>query len=121
MFFSRNPVTFWFVSMPIFLWIVFSKQTMRFYHIFSIPELARTLFAPWKRDEISMEGFSLGDKFHIWIENLATRFIAFIIRSITIGVGFASMAAWFVLGLILILLVLIWPLMCLVVFYWGVR
>lgn len=108
--FSRNPVVFWFVSLPMAMWQITVGETLRLYHVFSIPELFRTLFAPWKRDEYSTEGLALSDKFHVWTGNIAGRFVAFIIRSITIFVGFICTGGFFLLGVGLIIGQMLLPL-----------
>ena len=109
--FSRNPILFWFVSLPAYFWMVTLGQCGRMYHMFSVPELFRTLFAPWKRDYVATDHMSLGDKFQIMVGNLATRFVAFIIRSITILIGFMAVAMIFLFGIFGILFVFTFPLL----------
>ncbi len=55
-----------------------------FTDLFSVRICLRTLFAPWKRDEISYEGLSLQQKFQVWTLNLASRLIGAAIKTITI-------------------------------------
>jgi len=54
------------------------------FDLFSVSICIKTLFAPWKRDEISYEGLSLQQKFQVWTLNLASRFIGFMIKSTAI-------------------------------------
>jgi hypothetical protein len=46
---------------------------------FSMPELFRTLFSPWKRI-ISFPGQSINEKFRAMIDNLISRVIGFLVR-----------------------------------------
>lgn len=119
--FSKNPITFWCVSLPTYLWAIISGETNRLYHIFSIPELIRTFFAPWKRDEVSTENLSLQDRFQIIAGNIATRIIAFFIRGATILVGLIAMAAFSVLGVGLIIFQVLLPVWAVVIIILGVR
>lgn len=119
--FSRNPITFWLISMPTYLWDIVSNETIRLYHLFSIPELIRTLFAPWKRDETSMEGLALSDKMHIMVGNLATRLVALIIRSVTILIGLAAMGGYFTAGVIIIGAQVCLPIVAILFIWLGLR
>ncbi|MDO8513653.1 MAG: hypothetical protein Q7S37_04080 [bacterium] len=94
-------------------------ECKRIYHSFSVPELFRTLFSPWKRDEVPTDNLSLGDKFHVWVGNLATRFVAFIIRSFTIIIGFFMVGFIFIFGITLIVIDLAFPLLIVLMVIWG--
>jgi hypothetical protein len=119
--FSKNPFIFWFISLPIAIWDLALGQSERLYHLFSIPELARTLFAPWKRDEFSSEGLALNDRVNIWAGNLATRFVAAIIRSLTIFVGLLGMVAVLVLGCVFITIIFFLPIIIILILIYGLR
>ncbi len=118
--FSKNPILFWFVSLPGYVWMVTSGQTKRTYHTFSVPELFRTLFAPWKRDEVSTSNMSLGDKFRVMVGNMAGRFVAAIIRFITIFIGFGLTALVFLFGILVLTLVVVFPILVVLMFLLGV-
>jgi hypothetical protein len=75
--------------------------------IFSVNQLFKTLFAPWRRI-ISYPGASLAEKFRAWGDNVFSRTIGFFVRLLVI------LAAFFSLFLVLVLSLLelvIWPLM----------
>lgn len=61
---------------------------------FSIQILFRTLFAPWKQiDAFGRVNQSLGDKFRHAVDKFVSRFVGFIVRSITLmaaGVSFIA-------------------------------
>lgn len=61
--------------------------TRRVYFGFSIPTLARTIFAPWRRDLESGSGVPLGMKFRVLIDNLVSRVFGAVIRVITLMTG----------------------------------
>jgi len=56
-------------------------------HIFSIPYLLQTLFAPWKRDAMRGVNLSLQEQVSVLFENLISRFMGFIVRIGTIIFG----------------------------------
>lgn len=71
---------------------------------FSVPELLRTLFSPWKQ-VISLPGRSLEDKFRALVDNLISRVIGFLVRFLALlaaavciilvaVVGLARAVAW---------------------------
>lgn len=119
--FSKNPILFWFISLPGFIWIVTNSECKRVYHTFSVPELFRTLFAPWKRDEVSTKNVSLDEKFRIMMGNAAGRFIAFFIRLFTIFTGFGAVLLIFLLGILLIFIDITFPFMVVILAILGVR
>lgn len=118
--FLKNPILFWYVSLPAYFWMVLIGECGRIYHVFSVPELFRTLFAPWKRDDTPTGNMSLGDKFQVMVGNMATRFVAFFIRLTTIMVGFLVVTSIFLLGCTCILFVFTFPLLILAMVILGV-
>ncbi len=74
---------------------------------FSVPQLLRTMFAPWRRI-ITYPGRSLEERFRAWGDNLFSRAIGFVVRV------FVLMAAFVTVGLVALLTALqliIWPLL----------
>ena len=57
------------------------------YSYFSIPILLKTLFDPWKKDEIDTSNMAIDDKVKVLIMNLVSRLVGAAVRSITIFVG----------------------------------
>lgn len=58
---------------------------------FSFTVLLKTLFQPWRRDEISTDRLSLNERFQVWGLNLITRLFGFIIRTTAIGAGLVTL------------------------------
>lgn len=67
--------------------------------------LLKTLFDPWRKDVISYEGLTLAQRFNVWLMNLISRLIGFVIRAsflfagilIFVGAGFLGiglMVSW---------------------------
>jgi hypothetical protein len=55
------------------------------FDFFSVEICLQTLFYVWRRDEIDGNGLSLGEKFQVFVLNLSSRFIGFIIKILTIA------------------------------------
>ena len=75
--------------------------------IFSVGQLLRTLFAPWRRI-ITYPGASLADKWHAWGDNMVSRVIGFVVRIFVIFAALVTIAAIAVLTAIEIV---VWPLL----------
>jgi hypothetical protein len=83
------------------------KRVMRTSHLFSLPILLRTLFAPWKRI-ISDPGAGLEAHVRAATDNLVSRAIGFVVR---LGVLFCALVIIALVFIIAILQIIIWPLM----------
>lgn len=59
---------------------------------FSLETLVKTWFAPWKNDVLSAQNAALSDTVKLWEQNLASRFVGFILRTIIILVAVISLA-----------------------------
>jgi len=51
---------------------------------FSLEALVRTWFAPWKNDVLTGRNLALSDQIKIWEQNIASRFVGFVVRSFVI-------------------------------------
>jgi hypothetical protein len=74
---------------------------------FSVGQLMRTLFAPWRKITTD-PGRSLEAKWHAWVDNMFSRIIGFVVR---IGVLFAAAVTMLLVALISIIEVIVWPLL----------
>lgn len=78
---------------------------------FSVSQLFRTLFAPWRRI-ISYPGSNIEERFRAWGDNLFSRIVGFVVRSVVL------LAALLVIVLVAALTVIelaVWPLLPLAV------
>ncbi|PIR69553.1 MAG: hypothetical protein COU47_02250 [Candidatus Niyogibacteria bacterium CG10_big_fil_rev_8_21_14_0_10_46_36] len=74
------------------------------YHFFSVPVLARTMFAPWRRmQEAGARGFDPEKIAERIIINSVLRITGFVIRFVFLLTAIASECALFVVGCILFL------------------
>ena len=98
-------------------WQAIKIMTEKIYSFFSIRILIRTLFDPWKRDEYGAENASLEKRLKLFLNNLISRLIGFVVRLFTILVGliavliffallFMILVAWLALPLVIILLII---------------
>lgn len=64
---------------------------------FSFGILLKTLFEPWKRDELSTERMSLQQRFQIWGFNFIARGFGFGMRTMAIVAGLVALCLLFLL------------------------
>jgi len=74
---------------------------------FSVKQLLRTLFAPWRRI-ISYSGTSLADRFKAWGDNIVSRVVGFTVRCIVL---FASLLFAVAIIIFTTIELLAWPLL----------
>lgn len=85
-----------------FLWFII--------HFFSLPQLARSLFSPWKRmTEEKQSGFSFENFAAYIVVNLLSRTVGFIMRGTVILIGLTILISTVVTGLIVSLFWVIAP------------
>lgn len=92
-------------------WFSFGKKVIDrigyLIQVFSIPILLKTLFAPWKRITTN-PGKSIAEKLRALLDNLVSRIIGFLTRTIVIITSIIIILITAIVGLILFI---IWPLL----------
>ena len=79
-----------------FLWFII--------HFFSIPQLSRSLFLPWKRITEERRGYSFENIASFVIINLLSRVIGGLVRGTVVLLGLAVLMATIITGLLVCLL-----------------
>lgn len=74
---------------------------------FSVRQLLRTLFAPWRRI-ITYPGASLEDRFRAWGDNMFSRIVGLVVR---LFVLFAAAVTLVLVALLTAVELVIWPLL----------
>ena len=83
-------------------------RSQRLAEFFSIPDLLRTLFAPFRQDSFQTKGAPIGVRLQILGGNIISRVLGFFIRLSLIAVGIIALFINFVFGVVA---GLIWPLL----------
>lgn len=79
---------------------------------FSAGTLFRTLFAPWRQIISSGNNQSIDAKMRAAIDNVISRFVGFIVRTLTLVASLVTSSFLVVVG---VMLVMVWPLIPLLV------
>jgi hypothetical protein len=74
---------------------------------FSVSQLLRTLFAPWRRI-MTYPGDSLAAKFHAWADNVFSRAVGFVVRLIVL---FAALLLAVLVTILSLAELVLWPLL----------
>ena len=78
---------------------------------FSLPILVKTWFAPWKDDVQSARNISLGDQLKLWEENMVSRLVGFVIRTVVILISLLTIGVGAVFGLAILAIWVLGPLL----------
>jgi hypothetical protein len=89
---------------------------------FSIPELLKTLFSPWRRYNISYgRGFDIKRFFEVLVFNVLSRVLGAIMRVFLIIIGTAIEVIIFFLGILAIFFWLLLPILLILGLVFGLR
>jgi hypothetical protein len=88
----------WLKVAPAQIYLISKQIIIYFYKYFSIPILFKTLFDPWKKDEIDTTNMALDDIIKVKFMNLVSRLVGAAVRSMTIAVGLVSVLSVIVLS-----------------------
>ncbi len=100
------------------VWLNFLWFTI---HFFSIPELFRSLFSPWKRmTEERKPGFQFEDLASFFIINLLSRLVGAILRTTIIVAGLVMLTLVIITGVITYIFWLFAPLIVVSSFVFGI-
>lgn len=87
---------------------LFVVQTGRLARFFSMGDLLKTLFSPFRQDAVDTKRAPMGVKLQAFGGNIISRIFGLTIRSTLIVLGFISIACN---GVVAIAMVLLWPLL----------
>lgn len=98
-------------------WLTARDWVSRVQLEFSIPELLKNLFSPWKQI-VSFGGSSVGEKFRAAVDNLISRVIGFFVRIIVLLCAAILLILTAVIGLAR---AIVWPLLPPAVIYLVIK
>lgn len=116
---STNFFAWWYIESPKNV-LNFCLSMIKYtYHLFSIPYLVKTLFAPWKRDITSPINPSIRDLFMAFVYNVIARLIGFVVRFFTIIAGLIIISITVALLVAFFILFLLFPILSIVGLIYG--
>ena len=101
--------SWWYHYLPRRLYLAFLALSITLIDLFSVKQIFKTLFAPWKRDVQSYEGLTLQQKFQVFLMNLASRLIGFLVKIFVFATFIVMFAATIVIFVAMFLLWLAFP------------
>jgi len=96
-----------------------STRLRETYLTFSVPILLRTLVAPWRRI-ITYPGAGIGERFRAILDNLISRLIGMTVRLLALLLAGLILAAYAILGGLLLVLWPVIPVLGPLLILWGV-
>lgn len=85
------------------LFVVQSKKVLGF---FSVADLLKTLFAPFRQDAIDTRRAPIGIKLQVFGGNIVSRVLGFLIRSVLVLAGLVTLI---LLEVVAVFAILLWP------------
>jgi hypothetical protein len=98
-------------------WNSLGGRLKRTYYGFSVPQLSRTLFSPWRRI-VTLGGGSLGERLRAMLDNLVSRCVGLVVRLLTLLAAALILIWWIVIAVVQLV---IWPLVPLLAVFLIVR
>ena len=109
--FLLNMLTWWYSAGFVIRCKNLGRRLSRTADVFSIPNLLRTLFSPFKQIDAGATGKGFSFVFQAFLSRLISRFIGLFIRTFLIVAGLVTLIAQSLLSLLLICLHLAIPLL----------
>lgn len=115
---KQDIITAWlqwhFLQMPKFLFKVWGNYFSYVTDFFSVPLLLKTLFSPWRRYQWSYpKNFDIQEFFLSFFSNIISRFLGAIVRTVLIIFGFLAQLMFILMGGIMLILWILFPLVIL--------
>ena len=102
--------------------LAFAKHFMLYLtDLFSVKVCLRTMFAPWRRDQISYAGLSIQDRFQVATLNLVSRLVGALVKILTLATFVLVFLGFLLLWLIFFLLWFCYPLLILALIIYGLK
>lgn len=106
--------------MPSRILYITDKTVAKLYSFFSIDLLLKTLFLPWKRDEIDTSNMALDDKLRVLLMNLVSRLVGAVVRLGTVIIGISAIAGAGILGFVSLLVFILSPILAAILIVAGI-
>lgn len=103
-------ITWYYNIAPSVYWGYLTRLIRDLYLYFSVPDIIKTLFSPWRHDQIPISQVSFSEKFQVIGENLVSIIIGFIVRGVTLIVAAIIIGILLIIGVCLFILWYLWPL-----------
>lgn len=86
---------------------------------FSVKLIFRTLFDPWKRDQLSYKNLSIKERFDVFILNLISRFVGLLVKTFFFVTYLVFMAGFIILSGLVVFIWLALPVIILALLFIG--
>lgn len=89
--------------------------------LFSVKICLKTLFSPWRRDNISYEGLTIQEKFQVMILNVTSRFVGLIIKIFTLATFVVVFLVCTIFFLVIVAGWFLFPFILIGLAVWGIK
>lgn len=113
--------TWWYTEAYARLFVFLKHFFLYLIDLFSVKICLRTLFYPWKRDQINTEGMSIQDRFQALMMNLVSRLVGFVIKTGTLVSYCCVTAVSFALSIVLIAGWFLYPILIVGLIFYGIK
>lgn len=122
---GKNPsllfVLWWYDDVSAHLFTYLRKYFLYLADLFSVEICLKTLFAVWRRDEISYDALSIHERFEAWSLNLVSRFIGFLVKIFTLITYIVVSVIFLIIALVIILVWFLYPVIALSLIIYGLK
>ena len=89
--------------------------------LFSVKISLRTLFAPWRRDNISYEGLTIQEKFQVLVLNITSRFVGFMVKVFTLTTFVIVFSFCLIFVFLVFMVWFLFPFLLIGLAVWGIK
>jgi hypothetical protein len=113
-------ISWWYLEFPWQIIKVFKLALISLIQSFSILEILKTFFAPWKKTFDSVGGKSIAEKFNALMDNFISRGVGATVRTFLIITALLLVVVYFILLIVVLIIWLVGPILPIIFLMQGI-